>query len=42
MLQSYFLSMKKCLLDQHKELHKIQDKNQKILQVGVVAIYELM
>lgn len=32
MLQGYFLSMKKCLLDQHKELHKRQRKNQQILQ----------
>ena len=31
--------MKKCLLDQHKELHKRQRKNQQILQVGVVGIY---
>ena len=38
MLQGYFLSMKKCLLDQHKELHKRQRKNQQILQVGVVDI----
>jgi len=34
LLQGYFQSVKKCLVGEHKELHKRQRKNQQILQVN--------
>ena len=41
LLQGYFQSVKKCLVGEHKELHKRQRKNQQILQVNYQPVNTL-